>query len=485
MKKTCKKIALMAGILTLVTAIMSPMVTADGWHPSEEYLHLYEPYQKAVIHWDGYTQTMFLSSAVKSDNFSNIAWVVPIISTTKPEVSAGNMSIFEDLVEFFKSNDYWFYYYDHWYKNTAGGRDGNISIIESIEIDIYDIIILRANNASSLIDWLVENNLQVPDETHSVIEKYVNMNNCYFVVNKIDLKNKFKEEIEQIESGNVTLDLTEYYQVLSDLRRGMATPLKFEFTPITPYYPLTISSLNAGDGKIEVYVIAENPVTDKNKVLRVDQCKEIDLEMKEKLAKHISTEKANFVTRLTYNGKLIDLEEDAVFELYPLQVPENPTFIYIFERLEKLSGTKLLNILTWDPEAQTIELQYRIDQKGPWMLAERSDSILPFKIIGVSRRITTPIKEIEGAKWSIELDTEILDDGKHILELRVLRKEADILTHTNEYTQFFSVQNRVDSENTSSMQNQHTDLGPILLPFLIIISMIAVAYISKKTKLHD
>ena len=45
------------------------------------------------------------------------------------------------------------------------------------------------------------------------------MNNCYFVVNKIDLKNKFKEEIEQIESGNVTLDLTEYYQVLSDFSR--------------------------------------------------------------------------------------------------------------------------------------------------------------------------------------------------------------------------------------------------------------------------
>jgi len=479
-----KKIALMAGILMLVTTIISPMVAADGWHPSEEYLHLYEPSQKAVIHWNGYTETMFLSSAVKSDNLSNIAWVVPILSTTMPNVTAGNMNIFKELVDFFKSNNYWWSYYDHWYMNTGRKGDEGVAILETKEIDIYDVIILKATNASVLIEWLIENNLQVPEEAHDVIEKYVDMNDCYFVVNKIDLKNRFKEEIEQIESGNVILNLREYNRVLEDLKIGMATPLKFKFTPLTPYYPLTISSLNAGYGKIELYVIAENPVTDKNKVLQVDRCKEIDLEMKEKLAKFISTDKANYVTRLVYNGELKDLVNDAVFELYPLQKPDNPTFIYMPESLENLTGLKLLEVTTWDPEGQTIELQYRIDQKGPWMLAERTDISRPLKIIAISGIYSIPAKEVEGASWLIEIDAESIDDGEHILEFRVLRKEIDSQPYTNEYAQIFSVKNSGDTANTDSTQNQQTELVPILLSCMIIASMFAVAYISRKTTLH-
>ena len=71
----------------------------------QEYLHLYEPYQKAVINWDGTTETLILASAVKSDNLTDIAWVVPILSSSMPNVTAGNMSVFEDLVEYFKGGD--------------------------------------------------------------------------------------------------------------------------------------------------------------------------------------------------------------------------------------------------------------------------------------------------------------------------------------------------------------------------------------------
>ena len=154
------------------------------------------------------------------------------------------------------------------------------------------------------------------------------------------------------------------------------------------------------------------------------------------------------------------------------------------ESLENLTGLKLLEVTTWDPEGQTIELQYRIDQKGPWMLAERTDISRPLKIIAISGIYSIPAKEVEGASWLIEIDAESIDDGEHILEFRVLRKEIDSQSYTNEYAQIFSVKNSGDTANTDSTQNQQTELVPILLSCTIIASMFAVAYISRKTTLH-
>lgn len=180
----------------LVTSGIIPTVSADGWHPSEEYLHLYEPAQKAVIYWNGYSETLILSSAVRSETLTNIAWVVPIISTTKPEVSSGNMSLFEELVEFFDPFYYWYPYFRE--KDRDSVINGNVTVIEIKEIDIYDVIIIKAENTSDLIDWLEENNLKVPEEAYDVIDKYVKTENCYFVINKIDLKNRFKDILEQL-----------------------------------------------------------------------------------------------------------------------------------------------------------------------------------------------------------------------------------------------------------------------------------------------
>src|SRR4030042_5378527 len=200
MNKKIGKIALMAGIMMLVTSTLMPMSSADGMHISDIELHMYEPYQKAVIYWSGMTETMILSSAVRSDNFPDIAWVVPIISTTMPNVTAGNMSIFEELVNYMRSYDYWPYRLNiAGIYSTSDFAEHGVILLESKEVDIYDIVILKADNASDLINWLLENNFKVPPEAEDILERYVSMDNCYFVVNKIDLNNKHKEVLDQIE----------------------------------------------------------------------------------------------------------------------------------------------------------------------------------------------------------------------------------------------------------------------------------------------
>ncbi|MCK4590034.1 MAG: DUF2330 domain-containing protein [Nanoarchaeota archaeon] len=483
-------------IVVFMLVLFLPIVVADGWHVSDRWEHLYEPSQKAVIFWDGQKETMILSSAVKAEDVANFAWVVPIQSSVQPTVEAGNISIFEDLVDYFTEERNGF--------GKFGIMAGGVEVLETKEIDVYDITILKATSADDLIDWLNENGYQVPETAKPVLEKYVLAGDFYFVANKIDLSNKYSEILgldpselqdksgyskeyidnfkhrltlevlckdyfyitdpyenftynemkelqgvtyESLESlkqkhtlgderfcgflmqfgywphetdlkavfnpntledcnGNIRLrrickqtgvgrfgrqifeegcyksetdhlvfdfykdenfcatvtfnnyfrdrlmaegeleevynqasiaearrvynsvlsefsflDETfehwemaqEYQRTLRELQMGMGTPLKFEFYPPKPFYPLEISSLNLGHSKIDVYVIGENPVLDRNGVMTMDKSKRIDSDLRSKLKEHADLGNARYVTRLIYEGPLNMLGEDAIF----------------------------------------------------------------------------------------------------------------------------------------------------------------------------
>jgi hypothetical protein len=484
MKKKSLKIGMSLLFIALVALTSTPLVSADGWHPSAEFLHLYEPAQKAVIHWNGETEVMLLSSAVKSDQLTDIAWVVPIISTTKPVVSAGNMTVFEKLVDFF--DDY--YWWDNPYRKLGNyDGNGNITVIEVAEIDIYDVIILKATNATDLINWLIENNLMVPEQASEVIDRYVQMDNCYFIINKIDLKNRFKDTIEQIENGTIPENYSEYQRVIDDLRMGLATPLRFEFTPPTLYYPLVISSLNAGEGKIEVYVIAEKPVADKNRVMQVDRCKEITFELKENLSQFFNLNKEKFVTRLSYSGQLSNLTDDAVFEFFTPSDRYNSVFLYIDSDLENLSSQTFIDVLGYYAYGGLIELQYRVDSKGPWMVAERSDMAYIYDSWWKPYQYSVRVNERDSGLWTIELDAENLTTGTHCLEIRILHRCYDNLFYTSVYqNNFTTIEEKTEpkqSSNTTTNNNNNNIIDASLLSGLIVLSFVSIAVISRKTKL--
>jgi len=475
--KTIKTIKIL-GILTLVFSFIGSGVLADGWHPSAEFLHLYEPAQKAVIYWDGTMEIMVLSSAVKSDNLTDIAWVVPIISTTKPNVTAGNMSVFEELVDFFGASYWW---NTHFRTIKQYDSNSNVSVIEISEIDIYDVIIVKATNASDLLDWLVENNLMVPENAHDVIDRYVQMDNCYFIINKIDLKNRFKDVIEQLENGTLHENFREYQRVLHDLKIGMATPLRFEFTPPEPYYPLVISSLNAGEGKIEVYVIAEKPVADINGIMLVDRCKNMTDKLKEKLQEFFPIGEEEYVTRLLFNGLLEDLTDDAVFDFFTPSSKYDPVFLYIPSNLENLTGTALVDIMVFDQDGGLLELQYRVDSTGPWMVAERSDMAYIYERWWSIFDYSVYVSETDGALWTIEIDAMNLTEGNHTLEMRVLHERYDNLYYTPVYScDFTTLKDTAESETLKTTNSN--SLHAALISGLVAISIVSVAVTSRKIK---
>ncbi len=451
------KIGIMTiGILTLLLVTTMPLGNADGCHLSVEYLHLYEPYQKAVISWDGILETMILASAARADNLTDIAWIVPIISTTLPNVTAGNITVFHDLVEYFKDTETSFRHDGYNIQYATG--DSNVNVLEIKEIDIYDIIILQATNTTDLIDWLNNHQFQIPKEAYSVLDSYIKTGQCYFIINKIDLKNRFQPVLDAIHDGTISYtssEYIEYQKVLSDLQIGMATPLKFEFTPPKPYYPLTISSLNAGYGRIEVYVVADHPVTDINNVLSLSACKTVSEDLRETLSYYFSTDHAEFVTRLTYYGELNLLNNDAVFLNFPMSKPEKPITTYLTTDVEAIFSEHHIWGVTWDQTGDIFEIQYRFDNEKTW-------------------------KNADGTKvWSVSLDEASFSDGEHTMFIRVVNATFATPTYSQDISlEFTTLHGAVVTPQI--LQNYNLKIQALLLSGLVALSLVAVAVISRK-----
>jgi hypothetical protein len=337
-------IPMMLPICAVMISLAVPLchsAFADGLHISNGISKVSEPYQKAVIHWDGRTETMILSSGVMSQDIANFAWIVPLQSQVKPEVTAGDMSLFEYLSELF-----WYPYPTHLPASSKGygnGR-GGVQVVETKEIDFYDITILKASDPIELMEWLDENGYIVPQQARHLLEAYTEYREYYFIVNKIDLENRFENEIrvqERIDSGEhlafadirgvhalTALDaalLSEgsslesynrFKESTMQLRRGLGTPLKIVFRPDKPYYPLEISGVNNGDTRIVVYVISERRVFDSSGIMKDDTPVRITRSIREELAEHGLERNAKYLTRLQYRGKSSGLKYNAALKSY-------------------------------------------------------------------------------------------------------------------------------------------------------------------------
>lgn len=221
-------------------------VIADGFHIADSTIHLTEPEQKAVISWDGKTETMLLSSAVASDDIENVVWIVPILSSTVPVVKPGDIKIFESLTKLFEK------------PKPQGSRAmlaGGAEVVYSVAIGIYDITILKATSAADLFKWLKKSGYKVPDENWHVsgagysidgdkateeqieflkkqnfnfphkaadiVEEYISRGKCYFVINKIDLKNRHLKAIETLNLEYNKME-SEYIKLCEEVNKRLA-----------------------------------------------------------------------------------------------------------------------------------------------------------------------------------------------------------------------------------------------------------------------
>ncbi len=349
--------------LILLTVIcLIHIALADGCvFVPDYYEHVYLPSQKAAIFWDGINETMILSTRIGTENLTNLAWIIPLPSKIKPEVEKGDIHIFYDLADLFTP------------RREKGGWDilgvahiqekGGVQVIEEKKVDIHDITILKATNASALVDWLNRHGYIVPETSVSILQEYCNKKDFYFIANKINLANKYenltitetdrkcaryihtlphyyypnfpeeytRQYLEGImkykkECENASLQAV---KILVELKQGIATPLKFTFQPEKPFYPLKISSINEGGTNISVYVFSETPVKDEKNILSIHNMIKLEKYWREKY--NLTNEK--YVTLLKYEGDLKGLNEDSFFIPTKYEPKLNPNYVPLNERI--------------------------------------------------------------------------------------------------------------------------------------------------------
>lgn len=235
-------------IIASLLAAGPSQVRADGAFFSDRTAHLYEPEQKAVIFWDGVNQSMVLSTRVNTDSISELprlAWLIPTPSAAPPVVSITDFGIFETFVRHFAPS----------MPFGAVGASG-VEVVATKELGIYDVAILKVADAGDLVSWLNEYGFVFPETIASIVSGYLKNGTSYFVANRIDLTNRPESEREAL---------------FQDLTKGVATPLRIDFQPPEPFFPLRISSVNEGNTKIDVYFCGNFVVRDLHRYLSIEE----------------------------------------------------------------------------------------------------------------------------------------------------------------------------------------------------------------------
>lgn len=321
-------------LLLILGALLIPRVAFANGGVFPDYTgKVYLPSQKAVVAWDGSTETLILSTKIKIDDLANVGWVIPIPSSTEPEVEEGSISVFYDLTDLFQSSE------KSWTPGVDFGGGEEVEVIDVKEVDIYDVTILRATGADVLVNWLNENGYLMPEGASQVLQDYCKREDIYFVANKVDLANRYADlaiaEIDracaqeisdeillyrngpaleyQVEAAMGELETCtganyEAVKVMVELEMGVATPLKITFSPETPYYPLKMSSINEGETLIDVYVFSAKPVEDGSGVMTLSKMTKNTAAFGESYG--LGQE---YVTYLYFVGDLSELGDDAWF----------------------------------------------------------------------------------------------------------------------------------------------------------------------------
>jgi len=206
-------------IYFLIVSVLPTSIIADGGFVSDGKSDFFASSQNFVITWDQNKEILILSTKVKSENLSNFGWIIPIKTNTKPEVELGNVSIFYDLNKYFQPPRKLSIFSIGLLTTQGMEHMEGFEILESKELGIYDITILKATDSDKLYDWLKINNFGIKENAKQILDLYTN-ENFFFITVKIDLLNKYENEINFINNqnfiGNSTKDKIK--NALSSLR---------------------------------------------------------------------------------------------------------------------------------------------------------------------------------------------------------------------------------------------------------------------------
>lgn len=220
-------------LLLLLTGVHA---FADGCFVWQRGADLNEPSQKAILCMDEGKETLILQVKYAGEA-KDFAWIVPL--PAKPDVSVidDEESPFAEISLYTQRRNRW------GYRGRDSGEDvksGTVRVLEQKTVGVYDIAALAANDAKALSDWLNKNGYAFPEKRKDVLAHYTRKKWVY-VAMRISAAALSQNGVDRLKSGELQ-------------------PIRFTFEASEMVYPLTISSVNAGETELLLYVLADTPM---------------------------------------------------------------------------------------------------------------------------------------------------------------------------------------------------------------------------------
>ncbi len=295
MHEDMKRIA----VVIVILAATAAQSMADGKMFWREKIPPKIPYQRALILFDEGTETLILQSRYEipeGDKKSSLGWVVPVPAepelasmpadmarhmfmylsmNSRPRVTrisptvfgflfltvAGLslltlllclLSFFLPLPQRFKENRGRLARYSLWgllicfvaaiiIPSFASARGSlGVDVIAEQRVGIYDVSVVRSDDAEDLISWLNQNDFKFGDEDTAVFDSYVSKGWCFVVA---------------IINPSVGDDER---RIVSE---GLAAPLILRFPCANPIYPLALTGTGGFETEILIYLASSTKMT--------------------------------------------------------------------------------------------------------------------------------------------------------------------------------------------------------------------------------
>lgn len=117
---------------------------------------------------------------------------------------------------------------------TRGGA--GVDVVKEEKAGIYDVKVIRGQNAEAILEWLKENRFSFGDEDRQAFQDYADRDWC-FVTAKVDPALGADEK-----------------KIVSE---GMAAPLILKFASERPVYPLALTATAGTDTEILIYTLSD------------------------------------------------------------------------------------------------------------------------------------------------------------------------------------------------------------------------------------
>ncbi|MBI2629136.1 DUF2330 domain-containing protein [Candidatus Pacearchaeota archaeon] len=226
-------------IITSLILVNISFVMADGAYFPRPGYWIRPGQQNAVIFYEDNTEIMILTSTFQG-NAKDLVWIVP--TPSKPEITKASEKVFTNIMKLSRAR--YNSGFDFGYVlTTAKGinEDSGVIVLESKQVDYYEVNIILATNSNDLVKWFNENNYDYPEEYAYVLKSYIDKG-WYFTAIKISPESQ----------GAI--------EVIQDLKEGHPTPIKMTFLSDKIVFPLKISSVEFSLDKGKCSAAKDEPI---------------------------------------------------------------------------------------------------------------------------------------------------------------------------------------------------------------------------------